>query len=25
MESPSQSFYIIHDKMDHMKTTIPRM
>jgi hypothetical protein len=25
MESPSQFFCIIHDKMDHTKTAIPRM
>jgi hypothetical protein len=25
VESPSQFLYIIHDKMDHTKTAIPRM
>jgi hypothetical protein len=25
VESPSQFFYIIHDKMDYMKTAIPKM
>jgi hypothetical protein len=25
VESPSQFLYIIHDKMDHTKTAIPRI